>query len=197
MSRYLDKLQGWFDGVAELMERTDSPRQKAILRNYLTHASLELSGRSDEIFVPELTIEHPIYHIDGVGLTEHTTFDGEDSVKGFYVDLNKALVLLYDQQLAVADWGVASFLIVATVHDGQQLLDLGVDVDDAQGRYVVEYPCAMRWPYDERARMIGEDVYQIGETKVTKLSAEDDVTFGTRNELAARYSPKDRASVTV
>jgi hypothetical protein len=33
----------------------------------------------------------------------------------------------------------------------------------------------MRWPYDERARMIGEDVYQIGETQITKLGPEDDV----------------------
>lgn len=197
MSKYLDKMKDWFDGVAELMERTDSPHQKAILRNYLTHASLELSGRYEQIFVPEMTIEHPVYHIDGVGLTEHTTFDGEDSVKGFYVDLNNSLVLLYDQQLAVADWGIASFLTVATVHDGQQLLDLGVDVDDPQGRYVAEYVCAMRWPYDERARMIGEDVYQIAPTTVTKLSAEDNVTFETRNELAARYTPKDRAPVAV
>jgi hypothetical protein len=197
MSKYLDKMRDWFDGVADLMEKTDNPHQKAILKNLLTHASLELSGNYEQIFVPELTVEHPSYHILGVGLPEFTEFDGESAVKGFYVDLNNALVLLYDQQLAVADWGFASFLTVATVHDGAQLADMGVEIDDRGGRYIAEYFCAMRWPYDERARMIGEDVYQIAETKVTKLSPEDNVTFEMRNELAARYTPQELKQAAV
>lgn len=47
-----------------------------------------------------------------------------------------------------------------------------------------EYPRAMRWLYDPDAKLIGEHVYQIGETKYTKLDPANDVTMWTHGTRA-------------
>ena len=52
-----------------LLETNTNPRHRRILSNYRRHAMLEVSGRYEEIFTPEMTVEHPFYRIssaDGV-----------------------------------------------------------------------------------------------------------------------------------
>ena len=190
MSKYLEKQRQWFEFISKEIEATENPHHKAILQNFKNHAAYELSGNWEKIFTPEMTVEEPVYHVLGLGLPELTTFDGDAAVQNFYGRLNEGVVMFYgEENLAVADWGFASFPTSAVVFDGAQLAAAGVEVDDPSARYIAEYPTAMRWLYDSQAKLIGENVYQVGETKYTKLDPADDITMETRNALVSRYLP--------
>src|SRR6478672_5128253 len=47
--------------VEASVERTVNPFHRAILKNYFRHLLLEISGYWDQILVPELTIDEPVY----------------------------------------------------------------------------------------------------------------------------------------
>ena len=44
-----------------LLETTTDPLHRQILENYRRHAILEVCGLWEEIFTPEMTVEHPLY----------------------------------------------------------------------------------------------------------------------------------------
>jgi hypothetical protein len=47
----------------ETLAVTENPRHRQILENYRRHAILETTGRWQEIFTPEMTVEHPVYRV--------------------------------------------------------------------------------------------------------------------------------------
>ena len=57
-----------------------------MLQAYYRHRFLEIAGRYDEIFVPEMTVENPVYHVHASG--QHTKLEGQDAVKRSYEEVN-------------------------------------------------------------------------------------------------------------
>jgi len=166
----------------ELLEVTENPLQRQILEVYRRHVLLEVAGRWEEIFAPDMIVEHPIYRINAAislndaGATE--VFDGMREVKAFYEALmeNGAPVMTVEQQsLAVADWGYANECILHHQVPGAALLGMGVDVDDPQAFYVQSYYIVAVWHHDSRGRLIGEHLYEAkpGSRTVVKLAPED------------------------
>jgi hypothetical protein len=49
-----------------------------MLEAYYRHRFLEIAGRYDEIFVPEMTVEKPVYHVHASG--QHTKLEGQDEL---------------------------------------------------------------------------------------------------------------------
>jgi hypothetical protein len=47
------------EAVRRLLEVTTNPRHRFLLAAYDRHRNLEMAGRYEEIFVPEMTVEHP------------------------------------------------------------------------------------------------------------------------------------------
>src|SRR5215831_13185240 len=47
--------------IEELIEQTEKPLHRAILKNYLRRALLEISGYWEQILAPELTVLEPTY----------------------------------------------------------------------------------------------------------------------------------------
>ena len=58
---------------------------------------------------------------------------------------------------------VVSRAIVYQQARGSALIRLGVDADE-NAMYLTKANIAMIWPYDERGRMIGEDVWEYDDT---------------------------------
>src|SRR5580700_9913981 len=56
---------------------TTNPRHRFMLQAYYRHRFLEIAGRYDEIFVPEMTVENPVYHVHASG--QHTKLEGRDA----------------------------------------------------------------------------------------------------------------------
>ena len=48
--------------VERLIETTDNPHHLYRLHAYNRHRYLEMAGRWEEIFTPDMTVEKPVYH---------------------------------------------------------------------------------------------------------------------------------------
>jgi hypothetical protein len=180
----------------ELLRTTENPRHRAILTNYRRHALLEVSGRYEEILVPEMTIAEPVYR-----LTEgpHTlVLDGYQAVHDFYAMLSAAGAIVMgpvDEELVVADWGFASECMFHHFMPGRLLMDLE-DIDDPDATYVVKHVLAFHWPYDDEQRLIGEHVYEDTASRVVeKVDPADVISPARARELLAPQLEREIALV--
>jgi hypothetical protein len=73
----------WPRNVEKYLEQTEKPLHRAILKNYLRHLLLEISGYWDQIVVPELTIDEPEYRVGDHGTVE--VLHGKAAVEDFYL----------------------------------------------------------------------------------------------------------------
>jgi hypothetical protein len=164
--------------VRELIEVTDNPRHRYLLQAYDRHRNLEMAGRYREIFAPEMTVDHPIYHFNELG--EKFTLEGREQVEAIYSEwTGSAQCIFYaeDEELAVGDHMVVSRSILYQQTPGAVLAAAGVDADQ-DAMYLAKLRIAMVWPYDARCRLIGEDVWEYDETArdFIKLDPQDVLT---------------------
>lgn len=145
-----------------LFTTTTNPRHRAILENNRLHALLEVTGNWEQILTPQMTVDHPHYCVsDGV----HTqVFDGRDEVAAFYRGLAdsgmSALFGPIDEQFMVSDWGLASYGLWGFQLPGAVAAARGLDVDDLDAHYYMTEMVSMVWPYDDDAKLIGENVLE-------------------------------------
>lgn len=191
MNPYYEATVAWYEAIAREGRENPSPHRRKICQNYLEHAALEYTDRWPEIFTPERTVEHPVYKVKW-GTPETVVYDGMDAVKGFYMALKDGGTLSnQDELLSVADWGFSSFLKINLYRTGAQLIEMGVDAE-ADGEYMIQTPCAMYWLYDENARLIGENVYEMEPGVVVKLAPGETLTSEDLWGLVKPYLPHGR-----
>lgn len=161
----------------DLLLKTSNPRHRRILENYRLHAFLEVTGRWEKIFAPEMTVPEPTYHVhSSVGVE---TLRGPKDVQALYksyVDSKSSVIILTEEVLSVGDWGFASEAVQNRFYPGKVLLDQGDKIDDAEAWYLTRRTTAMFWHYDEQCRMIGENVYRGGDRLIRKLKLEEVIT---------------------
>lgn len=160
----------------------DDPRHRRIIANYRRHAIFEITGNKEKIFTPDMTVEHPVYFLNLGGTS--LTLDGREQVLGFYSSLEQlqATVMVFeDERMAVGDWGFSSEGWIHTFTPGHLVPEqFGADPERL---YLVHQFLAMHWPFDERARMIGEHVYEHAALAyVTEIPAEEYVTLEEARE---------------
>lgn len=165
------------------LARSEHPRQRAIVANYRLHAMLEVCGRWPEIFTPALTVEQPFYRVaTPAGVLE---LDGAAQVQTFYQGLQHTeatVMVLEGEELRVDDSGFASEALYHTFMGGATAQLRGhADADPAR-RYVESRWVCMTWPYDERARMIGERVYPAPTATLRECAEADFLTLAAVNQ---------------
>ena len=151
--------------VERLLETTQNPRHHWLLDAYNRHRYLEMAGRWQEIFAPEMTVEHPKYHFNVFGI--NTVLDGAEAVKAVYAEWSHTAQCVFyatDEKLAVGDNMIVSTATIYQQTPGQVLVEAGAPVDP-DGHYLVANVEHMIWPYDDEGRLVGEDVWEIDETK--------------------------------
>jgi hypothetical protein len=167
----------------DALATTDNPRHRRILENYRRHALLEVLGRWEEIFEADMTVERPVYFLDVDGSS--VTLDGAAEVQGFYkalVDSRTNIIVLENEQLAVADWGLATEATFNTFVAGPDLPG-----GDPEKFYIVKQLIAMHWPYDEQARLIGEHVYEhVANARTIEIPESE---FITPHEAQIKLTP--------
>jgi hypothetical protein len=186
-SKYLKAFADYMANGLATAKAESNEHRRDILLNYNRHAALEFSDRWQEIFTPEMTVSHPKYVVL-LGSDEKQDFDGEKAVKGFYGALNDFVVWLEDERLFVNDWGLGSYSTFGQFVTGTQASAMGFnDIDDPEATYMLRCPLAMFWPYDENAKLIGEEVYQLAPFTITKPGLEDVFTFEERADMLKQY----------
>ncbi|WP_338468345.1 hypothetical protein RXV95_07295 [Novosphingobium sp. ZN18A2] len=141
-----------------LYEATGNPLHKAIVLNFWRHVHLEGAGMFDDICNDEMMVEHPVYRVswgDSPAVVE-----GRDGVKAFYNSVGEAVLWHSDDRIAVADWGICDEITFHQLAKGSDLQAIGYTVDKADGLYHVSSRQAFIWPYDGKARLAGEHLYE-------------------------------------
>lgn len=171
----------------KLLQELTNPLHRRIIENYRRHAMLEVSGRWEEIFTPEMTVEHPRYVVHNAqGMS---VLDGYEAVAGFYtsyVESESTVILLENEKLLVGDWGFASEATSHRLWRGEDLKAQGEPIVDLDAWYIATTTTGMFWPYTSDGRMIGEHVYRGGDRAIRKAPPEDVIT---RAEVARVLEP--------
>src|SRR5215472_4610361 len=47
----------------QMIEKTEDPRHRFLLMSYDRHRNLEMAGRYEELFAPDMMAERPVYHL--------------------------------------------------------------------------------------------------------------------------------------
>jgi hypothetical protein len=175
--------------IDELMEVTTNPRHRFMLEAYYRHRFLEIAGRYEEIFAPDMTVPNPSYHFEVAGYS--ASLAGGESVKGFYAlwaQTHQSIFYTEDEQIAVADNFIASVSTMYQQTHGQTLKANGIEVDDENAYYLIRVPgMQMFWPYDERCRLLGEDVWEPNPAArtLTRLAPSEVLTSEQSGRLLA------------
>jgi hypothetical protein len=172
--------------VRELIEGTENPRHRYLLQAYDRHRNLEHAGRYEEIFAPEMTVEHPIYRFNMVGQPA-MTLEGRDQVEPIYklwAETDQCIFYNENETVAVGDRMVVSTMTGYQQTLGSALAAGGIDADQ-DAMYLVRGRVVMFWPYDERGRLVGENVWEYDESEheVIKLDPADVLTVERAREL--------------
>jgi hypothetical protein len=150
--------------VRELIAVTENPRHRYMLEAYDRHRNLEHAGRFDEIFAPEMTVDRPVYRFNMHGQPE-LRLEGRDQVEPlyrFWAETNQSIFYNEQEQIAVGDWMVVSTMLGYQQTHGSALLESGMDAKP-DAMYLVRGRVVMVWPYDERCRLVGENVWEYEE----------------------------------
>jgi hypothetical protein len=171
--------------VRRLLDMTENPRHRYLLQAYDRHRNLEMAGRYPEIFAPEMTVEHPVYHFNLLG--QVLTLDGREQVEAVYrewTETDQCVFYVEDEQLAVGDNLIVSRSMMYQQTPGAVLAASGVEADE-DATYLAKSHEVMIWPYDDQGRLIGEDVWEYDATvrEFIKLDPADVLTSAQSGEL--------------
>jgi hypothetical protein len=170
-----------------LLEVLENPLHRQIIENQRRHVLLEILLRWEEILSPEMTVEEPVYILNVVG--DGGYLRGRKAVGDFYHSWSltgQNVVVVENEEMLVGDRGLAKEGFMNQYFRGDSLQKLGFDIDDQDGWYIRKSRMLSFWPYDERARMIGEHSTSIGSPELIKIPA-DEVIF--QDEVDRKLTP--------
>lgn len=147
--------------IEDLLEETDKPLHRAILKNYLRHAVLEISGHWDQILGPELTVPEPVYRISERGTVHVLT--GHAEVESFYRQVAEGgtnVMAARALNICVGDFGVVTEAVWNHMTPGPALTPGEVDFEiDPDAHYLIQHTIFQNFAYTLDAKLIGERVY--------------------------------------
>jgi hypothetical protein len=196
-------------GIDKLLAVTTNPRHRYLLMSYSRHRYLEFSGRFDEVLADDMMVENPVYNLHALGF--NTTIDGKDQVRSlyrFWAETNQCIFYAENEQVAVADNYVASTVTAYQQVWGGALkaskvlgiLPRGLSKEllllllerknikaDPDCMYLYKNFEETIWPYDDRGRLVREDVFEPDPHKadIIKLDPADVLTTADAAKLLA------------
>ena len=176
--------------VEKVLENTDNPRHRYLLQSYLRHRYLESAGRWEEILDPSLTVDVPHYRFSLNGQPPFS-LTGKEQVGmlyGHWTNTDQCVFYVEDEDVAVGDHMVIGRGIGYQQTLGSELAAAGLDVDP-EAMYLKKSQIMMLWPYDDRCRLLGEDVWEFdtAESGLYKLDPADVLTAREAGELLAPF----------
>lgn len=173
--------------VRRLIETTDNERHRYLLHAYDRHRNLEMAGRFEEIFTPDMTVENPVYHFNLLGTV--TTLKGAEAVKGVYsewTDSAQCVFYVDDEKIAVSDTMIVSTSTMYQQTPGRVLAAEGAPVNP-EAWYLMKSVEHMIWPYDDQGRLVGEDVWEYDESfrEIIALDPSEVLTVEQSGKLLA------------
>ena len=152
--------------VEQVLESTENPRHRYLLQSYLRHRYLESAGRWQEILDPALTVDHPYYRFSLIAQGRFA-LDGRDQVAALYghwTATDQCVFYVEDETVAVGDHLVVGRGLGYQQTLGSELVAAGVEADEG-AMYLTRSQICMVWNYDDRCRLVGEDVWEFDDAE--------------------------------
>jgi hypothetical protein len=158
MNRFEQQIYDCMKPTARLLEQTTKPLHRAILLNFWRHVHLEAAGEYEKILASDMTVDNPVYRVTWGA--NPAVIEGKQGVRAFYNSVGESVLWHSDDRLAVGDWGVSDEITFHQLASGADLKAIGYQVDHADRLYHVSSRQAFIWPYDSKARLAGEHLYE-------------------------------------
>jgi hypothetical protein len=189
VNRFEQAVYDCMNPTAELLETTTKPLHRAMLFNFWRHVHLEGAGEFDTLAAEDMMVEEPVYRITWGA--SPAVIAGKEGVLSFYRSVGEAVLWNSDDRLAVADWGICDELTFHQLARGADLQAIGYEVDDPDALYHASSRQAFIWPYDERARLIGENLYEDNTSlAIEEVSADEAITPARVREIHREHLAK-------
>ncbi|MEP6618741.1 MAG: hypothetical protein ABJE47_05485 [bacterium] len=199
------------EGIDKLLAITTNPRHRYILMAYSRHRYLEFSGRYDEVLADDMMVENPVYNLHALGF--NTQINGKEEVRKLYrywAETNQCIFYGENEQVAVADnfvastvtayqqvWGasITASKVMGFLPKGLskelllKLMDFHGLKPDPDSMYLYKNFEETIWPYDDRCRLMREDVIEPDPSKaeIIKLAPADVMTTAQAAKLLAPF----------
>jgi hypothetical protein len=197
--------------VRALIEKTENPRHRYLLMAYDRHRNLEMAGRYEELFASDMMVEQPVYHIHANGL--RVKLQGQEDIKHLYrawAATNQSVFYTEREHVAVSDQFITSVAVGYHQVTGRSLVQnkilsylpefisrfllnrafAGTEFKaDDRSMYLYKNTFCMIWPYDDRGRLIGEQIWEPepGKAEIFKLAPAHVVTTQDACRLLAPF----------
>lgn len=175
MNRFEQAVYHGMDPVEALIRKTKNSLHCAMLENFRRHVHLEGSGQFEKIVAPDMMADHPVYRVSWGD--NPVVVEGKENVVNFYKSIGEQVLWNSDDFIAVNDWGIADELTFNQLLKGSDLLRMGYQADDPDAHYHLQSRQAFIWPYDEKARLKGENLYEDKTSvKITRVDSAEVIT---------------------
>jgi len=157
------------------LEQTTNPRHRLMLERLLQHSRCEVDEDLEGVLAT--LAPSPVYRVRSGGPEMNPI--GTEAVRRFYVEqiYGKGRYCLESnkERILVSDDAIVTEALVRSVHWGQDLIDTGTPVDDPDAVYLLTWDSLIVWPYDEEARIIGEEGWssRSGADYIRKITEAD------------------------
>jgi hypothetical protein len=169
--------------VQERLDRTEDPRQRAILATVREHLEAEADISVDRLLAT--LCDQPKYHLWNAG--KDIGPEGSDGVLGYYQQLvsDKRHILEFDvERIVVDDDTVVTEGWIHALNLGSVAQARGWVVDDVEATYLVTQRVVIFWPFDREGRMTGEDGYANFDPNGARKLSEDELPEAYRQLFA-------------
>jgi hypothetical protein len=182
MNRFEQGVYDCMNPTAELVEQTSKPLHRAMLLNFWRHVHLEGMGEFEKIVAPDMMVDEPVYRV--AWGANPAVITGKEGVVGFYNAVGDSVLWHSDDRLAVADWGISDEITFHQLAKGADLRVVGYDVPDDDKLYHVSSRQSFIWPYDDRARLVGEHLYEDKTSlEIEEVSPDEAITPARVREI--------------
>lgn len=147
-----------YKDIGELRDATTNPRHKLMLERLYQHSRGEVEEDLEAVLAT--LAPNPVYKVQSQGPEMNPA--GLENVRKFYVEqiFGKGRHILEStkERIIVADDAIITEGVVKIVMWGRDLIEQGnPGADDPDGTYLLTYNSLIIWPYDEEARILGEE----------------------------------------
>lgn len=182
MNKYEKAVAECMTPTAELYERTTNPLHKAMLLNFWRHVHLEGSGQYDKIVADDMMVDHPVYRVSWGD--NPVVVEGKKAVVDFYKSVGEVVLWNSDDIIAVSDWGIFDELTFHQLAKGSDLMAMNYGIDSPDGIYHISSRQAFFWPYDDKARLAGEHLYEDKTSlKIEEIDPKEAITPARVREI--------------
>jgi hypothetical protein len=153
----IDQTRTYTD-IGKKLEATTNPRHRLMLERLYQHARGEVEEDLEAVL--GTLAPNPVYKVQSQGPEMNPR--GMENVRRFYIEQifgkGRHCLESVKDRIIVADDAIITEGVVKIVMWGQDLIDTGNPAaKDPDGVYLLTYNSLIVWPYDEEARILGEE----------------------------------------